>query len=240
MIINQLLHGLTEKTKADAVERLITDSSPRSDFFLLTALSVLMATLGLMTNSVSVIIGSMLIAPLLSPILSVSMGIVMADPKLMSRSFITILKAMAVALPAAAVIALFFTGLRPAAIGNSEIVTRIRPDLASVAIAFIAGLAASFALIKPQLSATLPGVAISVSLIPPLAVTGIGVASLNWGMIAGSLTLFLINAAAIVFASMVVFSFVRFYTKQPVAQRALEKETKELKKEKAEGEKPAA
>ena len=84
------LNTLSEADKSKAVEKLITDSTPDFDFFLLMTLSMLMATFGLLIDSAAVVIGSMLIAPLLSPILSFSLGIVMSDSKLISRSFYTI------------------------------------------------------------------------------------------------------------------------------------------------------
>jgi len=227
-----LFTSLTEADKRGAVERLIADSTPRDDFFLMITLSVIMATFGLLVGSASVIIGSMLIAPLLSPILGFSMGIVMADRPLISRSFFTVLKSIAFALPCSAVVTLFFSriaGLGPGL--NPEIISRLSPDVISAFVALVAGLAASYALIRPQLSASLPGVVVSVALIPPLAVTGIGIARLEWSIIADSFVLFLLNVGLIVFASSVVFSLTHLYTKQSVAEMAIKKEDERLRKE---------
>ncbi|MFH2062563.1 MAG: TIGR00341 family protein [bacterium] len=227
-----LFTSLTESDKRGAVERLIADSTPRDDFFLMIVLSVVMATFGLLMGSGSIIIGSMLIAPLLSPILGFSMGIVMADRALIVRSALTVLKSMAFALPASIVVALFFSrlaGLGPEL--NLEIVARLEPDVISAFVALVAGLAASYAIVRPQLSASLPGVVVSVALIPPLAVTGIGIARFDWAIIADSFVLFLINVALIVFASSVVFSLTRLYTKQPLAEQALKKEDEKMRRE---------
>jgi uncharacterized hydrophobic protein (TIGR00271 family) len=228
-----LISSLTEKDKSDAVKRLIDESTPRDDFFMMTVLSILMATLGLMLDSVAIIIGSMLIAPLLSPILSLSLGVVMADTRLILRSFFTILKAILYSVPAAAILALVFasqTGLTSEF--NAEILTRTQPSIIYAVVALIAGIAASFALIKPQLSATLPGIAISVAIIPPLAVTGIGLSQLNGAMIADSLIMFTVNAISIMFASLIVFSMMRLYVKRPIAEEAISKEDNQLEKEK--------
>jgi len=227
-----LLTNLKENDKKTAVEKLIADSTPRDDFFLMITFAVLMATLGLLTNSASVIIGSMLIAPLLSPILGVSMGVVMADRALISRAVFTVMKSIAFAVPSAALVALFFSHL--AGVGpelNAEIHARLKPEILSGFIALVSGFAASYALIKPQLSASLPGVAVSASLIPPLAVTGIGIARLDWSIITDSFILFLLNAGLIVFSSVVVFSLVRFYKEQPAARLAMKKEDKKLQEE---------
>jgi uncharacterized hydrophobic protein (TIGR00271 family) len=223
--------GVKEKDKAEAIERLIVESTPRGDFFFLILLSVLMATFGLYADSPEVVIGSMLIAPLLSPILSLAMGVVMADQKLIARSLLTLLKAVIVAVLAAAVVAVFMSARVSATPElTTQMSARTRPDLVAAAIALIAGLAASLALVKTHLSAALPGVAVSVSLLPPLAVTGIGLAKLDWSVMARSFTLFALNAACIVFAGIIVFSMSRLYTKARVATKTVAEEEEKLEK----------
>lgn len=226
-----LFNNLTEKDKSNAIENLIVESTPRQDFFLMVILSVVMAAFGLLINNMAVIIGSMLIAPILYPILSLSLGVVIADFKLISRSFYTLIKSVVFGIAAAALIALFFA--------QDYEMYFVEPSLISVMIAIVAGLAASFALIKPQLSETLPGVAISVTLIPPLAATGIGIAKFDWNIISDSFVLFLANAIGIIFASMIVFSLMHLYIRRVEARKAIKKEEKAVKQEidKAEKEK---
>jgi uncharacterized hydrophobic protein (TIGR00271 family) len=229
-----LFRSMTDQEKTNAVKHLIEESTPRDDFFLLSILSILMAVFGLLLDSVAVIIGSMLIAPLLSPILGISLGIVMADGRLIFRSFWTVVKAISFSVPSAAIASLLFFSL--ADLGselNGEILSRTEPSILYIAVAIIAGLAASFAMIKPQLNASLPGVAISVALIPPLAVTGIGLARFDWAMMTDSFILFLMNAVGIIFASMVIFSLMNLYVKRPIAEKEITKEDRKLKLEKA-------
>lgn len=230
-----LFNNMTEKDKSVAIEKLICDSTPRQEFFMMVILAILMATFGLLIDSSAVIIGSMLIAPILFPILSLSLGIVISDSKLIARSFYTLLKSTAIGVAGAALLTTFFSSQEYGL--TDEIIARTEPSLAYVGIAVIAGLAASFALVKPHLSETLPGIAISVSLMPPLAVVGIGIARMNWTIISSSLTLFLINAAGIVFASMLVFSLMNLYLKRKVAKETLEKEELAIAKEKERAEK---
>ena len=228
-----LFNNLTEKDKSRAVESLICSSTPRQDFFLLVILSILMATFGLLINNAAVIIGSMLVAPILSPILSLSLGVVLADSLLISRSFYTLVKSVVFAVAAAGIVTLFFA---PNFQMTSEILLRAEPTLIYASIAFVAGLAASFALVKPHLSETLPGIAISVALIPPLAVTGIGIARFDWILISNSFLLFLLNAVGIIFASMIVFSLMHLYIKRNVADKTIEKEEREMEKEREKAE----
>jgi uncharacterized hydrophobic protein (TIGR00271 family) len=148
-----LFNNLTNRDKTHAVERLISASTPSQDFFLMVVLAVATATFGLLLNNVAVIIGSMLIAPILYPILSLSLGISMSNFQLVKRSFYTLLKSVVFSVIISAAAALLFanqlTGLTP------EILSRVETTLPYVAIAVIAGLAGSFALVKPQLNETL-------------------------------------------------------------------------------------
>ena len=228
-----LLRNLTEKDKNAAIKQLIEESTPRDDFFFMTGLSVIMATFGLLINNIAVVIGSMLIAPILSPILSISLGIVMADMKLIFRSFFTILKALVWSIPAAAIITWLFASQAGLEVHlNNSILNLTQPSVVFASIAFVAGLAASFALVKPQLSATIPGIAISVTLIPPIAVVGIGLATFSRVLMTDALVMFLVNVVSIVFASMIMFSLMNLYVKRPVAEQAIKKEDLVLKNEK--------
>jgi uncharacterized hydrophobic protein (TIGR00271 family) len=224
-----LFNNLTSKDKNDAVERLISASSPRQDYFLMIVLSVLTATFGLHLNNSAIIIGSMLIAPMLYSILSLSLGITMSDYKLISRSTLTLAKSIGYGIGSAIVATWLFSSqfqtLTP------EILSRAEPSLTIVMVAIIAGLAGSFALVKPQLNETLPGIAISVALIPPLAVIGIGIAEFNWQLVHGSLLLFIVNTIGVIFASMITFSLMNFYVKREKAQEVIKKEDKKIERE---------
>ncbi len=226
-----LFNHLSQKDKKRAIEDLIHDSTPRLSFFALVILSVLMATFGLLIDNASVIIGSMLIAPILSPILSLAMGIVMSDTMLVVRSGMTLVKSLALGV-VLATLATLFVSTESRVIGT-EIMSRTHPSLIFFAIAFIAGFAAAFARVNPDLSETLPGIAISVALIPPVGVMGIGVALLNWSMISGAAMLFAVNVVGIIFASMLVFSMMDLYINRDVAVRAAKAEDRALAKEKS-------
>lgn len=232
-----LFNNLRSRDKSDAIERLIEGSTPNQDFFFMIILSILTATFGLLVNDLAVIIGSMLIAPMLYPLLSLSLGIVMSDSKLISRSFYTIAKSFLIGAGAAAVATFIFSShlqeLTP------EIVARTRTTIPNVMIAVAAGFAGSFALVKPKLNENLPGVAISVALIPPLAVFGIGLAKFNIEVINGSLILFLVNVGGIIFASMMTFSLMDFYTKRKEAHEVAENADKKTEQEQKRAEKLA-
>jgi uncharacterized hydrophobic protein (TIGR00271 family) len=160
----------------------------------------------------------MLIAPLLSPIMSLSLGVTLSDKNIVSRSFLTLTKSLIYGV----LISMLATFLMWGITGegsfqefyNPEIMSRTIGTFPYFIIAIIAGLATSFARVKPNLNAALPGTAIAVALVPPLATIGIGLATLNLGVAFGALGLFLLNTIGIIAAAVVMFSLMRIYTKR--------------------------
>jgi len=221
-------NNLTENDKAAAIEKLITHSTPSSDFFFMMVLSVLMATFGILVDSIAVVIGSMLIAPLLSPVLSLSLGIIISDGKLIGRSFKTILKSMGYGV----FVAMFATLLFGVGKISTQLTALTEPSFLYIGVAIVAGFAATFALVKPKLNEVLPGVAIAIALIPPLAMVGVGIAKWDWTLITNSFLLFALNVIGIVFASMITFSLMNFYVKRRVAQETIKEEEEKLEEEK--------
>lgn len=220
-----VFNNLTEDDKALAITKMIEQSRPSKDFFLMIALSVLMAAFGLIMNNIPVLIGSMLVAPLLSPVLSLALGFTISDTTLVQRSLITIGKSIIVAVIAAATATLLFGN------GTDMSSSYMEPSLLHIAVAIVAGLAASFAIVKKELNEMLPGVAIAVALIPPIAMTGVGLAKGSWIVMTNGFIIFLLNVIGIVFAAMVTFSLMNFYVRRGVAMRAIEKEKREMAEE---------
>lgn len=225
--------AIDDNHKAGVVRRLMEYSTPDFAFFYLVALSVVMATLGLLGDSASIVIGSMLIAPLLYPILGLALGLVMSNGEVMTRSFSTIGKAFSIGLGLSILTALMF-GQGVDIQSTREIMLRTEPTLIHITVAIVAGLAVSFALAQPEWSETLPGIAISVALIPPLAVLGIGIASMNMTVISGSAVLLAMNVIGIVFAAMLSFALMDLYQKQNIAESTIKREEEKQQEEKAE------
>ncbi len=219
----------TDKEKTEAVARLVKASTGDFDFYLLAILGIGMAALGLILNSPEIVIGSMLIAPILYPLLSVSLALVLSDFPLLYRSVRTLATSFIISIGIALGISLFLmpfgTTMSP------QVLARAVPSTLYFVVAFISGFAASYALVHANLNEMLPGVAISVSLVPPLAVVGIGIGFLNWAVAAGALVLFVTNVAGIVFASMITFSLMDLHSTRKVADSAIRQEDKRLEEE---------
>lgn len=227
----RLFQDITDEQKTNAIARLIDDSIARPSFYFLVILSVLMATYGLILSNTAVVIGSMLIAPILSPVMSLALGVTLSDVRLIKQSCVTLVKSVAFSV----LVAMLATFLMWRVTGsfefqgsyNSEILSRTHATFPYFIIAVIAGLATSFARVKPQLNEALPGTAIAVALVPPLGAIGIGLATLNFELAFGAFSLFFINAVGITAASVVMFSIMQIYTKKTVAEKSLQKSEEE-------------
>lgn len=207
-----LKQKLSDTRKAIVINEMAESSTPGFDFFLMIILSCAIATFGLVTDSSAVIIGAMLIAPLMQPILALSMSSLTGRHVLFRRSLISILVGSLLAVLLSALIT-FFAYCLPYGIPESlpaEVLARIRPSPLDLGIALAGGAAAAYALAHPRLTATLPGVAISTALMPPLCTAGIGLAFFNRSIVFGATLLFLTNLSAISFAGIITFALLGF------------------------------
>lgn len=206
----RLVSPLTLERRAEVQVQLRQASTPDFDYFLLVVLSSVIATSGLITDSAAVIIGAMLVAPLMSPILGLSLASLTGDARLARDAVSGLLRGMSLAVGVSFLLTwvaqiLPFNPIASPLDLPQEVVARARPSPFDLGVAVAGGLAAAFALAQPQLSAALPGVAIATALMPPLCAVGIGVALGNWRIAGGAFLLFLTNLAAIAFAGVLTF-----------------------------------
>ncbi|OQK17539.1 hypothetical protein AU255_06605 [Methyloprofundus sedimenti] len=193
-------HALESDFK-DLFLALKENAKTTNTFVLLMILSALLATLGLFLNSPSVVIGAMVLAPLMSPIISSSMGLLRSDSDLSRRSFATLLTGMFIALSLSALMAF----LLPFQEITNEIEGRLHPSTLDLLVAVLSGIAGAFANARENIAKSLPGVAIAVALVPPLCVSGIGIGWLNFNVFYGAMLLFLTNLTGIIMAAGVSF-----------------------------------
>jgi uncharacterized hydrophobic protein (TIGR00271 family) len=141
----------------------------QSRFWLLLALATGIATAGVMSDSTATVIGAMIISPLAIPIQGVAAAIAFGEVPALGRSTATLVAAIAAAVGLAAGLALILPELKPLA-DNSQVTARVSPTLIDLVAAALTGLAGSFAISRRDVADILPGVAIAISLVPPLAV----------------------------------------------------------------------
>jgi uncharacterized hydrophobic protein (TIGR00271 family) len=205
--LKTLIKPLSQDKQLQVVHELGKAVKPGFDFFFLVILSCSIATLGLITDSPAVIIGAMLLAPLMSPIVGIGLFSIVGDRDRLGDSLSALLRGIVLAVGLAVVVALinYFLPIVSMQELSSEIIARTRPTPIDMVIAFAGGLAAAYALTQPNLSAALPGVAIATALMPPLCTVGIGIALQRWEVAGGATLLFLTNGVTIAFAAILIF-----------------------------------
>ena len=179
-----------------------------SRYWLLLLLSAVIACAGVVSESTATVIGAMIIAPLMVPILGVVLSVVLADGPNLRRCLLLLIAG------AAAVVALSWLlgHLVPypvIAATNSQVAARVTPRIVDLVAALATGSVGSVALTRPDVSDTLPGVAIAISLVPPLAVAGLTLESGSPGEFVGALLLFATNVVAILASGIVVLALYR-------------------------------
>lgn len=170
-------------------------------YLVLMVLSTMLAAVGLYLNSVSVIIGAMLLAPLMAPIVSLAMGILRGDIALFRKSIGKIIIGVLIALLSSALITLLF----PHKPVTDEMLARLNPTLLDLAVAIISGIAAACSKSFKEIIQSLAGVAIAVALVPPLTVAGIGIGRLDFHFFYQAFLLFSTNLVGIVIAATFTF-----------------------------------
>lgn len=223
--------ALPDKDKAALIRKLVENGTPDFDYFYLIGLSTLMATLGLLLGSGSIVIGSMLIAPLMYPILGVALGLVMMGQTtgLLQRALSTLLKSLGVGL-ALSVIAAFFFG-NESMYQSAEVLARTVPSHLHLLVAIVAGAAVSYMLARPEWGDALPGVAIAVALVPPLATVGVGIAAGSALIIKGASMILLLNLFGIIAVAVVVFLLMNLSEKEGIAQSTIKREEEKIETE---------
>jgi uncharacterized hydrophobic protein (TIGR00271 family) len=188
------------QTRVELAARVQTNSAWNFDFVALISLSTLIAALGLLQDSAAVIIGAMLIAPLMTPILGVGLALAQGNGVLAKMAFRSIAFGVGTAFLLAVLVGLVDMTSEPITI-TEQMKGRVWPGLIDLMVAFVSGLAAAYANSRPGLVAALPGVAIAAALVPPIATSGLAFAAGHFQLAWGSFLLFFANMVAIVLAA---------------------------------------
>ena len=175
-------------------------------FTIMLTLSVIVAVMGLSLNSAAVVIGAMLLAPLMQPVLAAGACLSMA---LFSKSLVSLARVTAATTWCIA-IAYAISWILPEADLTPEVLARTQPDIKDLVVALAAGTAGAYATVRSDVSSSLPGVAVAVALVPPLGAVGIALEHGDAGLAYGALLLYITNLTAIIFASIVVFVITGF------------------------------
>jgi uncharacterized hydrophobic protein (TIGR00271 family) len=169
-------------------------------YALMNLLATVIACYGLLADSTSGVIGAMVVAMLLGPILGVGLALVDYDLTLLRRSLAAGVVGVAIVMATAWVIGILHRDMPLGA----EILARTRPGSADLAIALASGIAATVATIGTSPALSLVGVAIASALVPPLATCSMLLARGESELALGAFMLAFTNMVAIQFSASVV------------------------------------
>lgn len=185
--------------QADAEKSIRDDVTFRGINIIILVLAILIASLGLNTNSTAVIIGAMLISPLMGPIIGLGLGVGIHDFDLLKRC----LRNLVIAAGFSVLASTIYFLISPVAEGHSELLARTSPTIYDVLIGFFGGGAGIIAIGARHKGNVIPGVAIATALMPPLCTAGYGLATWQLSYFFGAFYLFIINSIYIAFATFI-------------------------------------
>lgn len=211
------------------IHSLLEESQANNSFYVFLSAASFIISLGFLANSLLIIVGGMLAAPLLFPVLSLGMGIATSSGSAIQRAFLVILKSIIITLIISFVTAFIFHdgGI------NEQMSVWSEPSLLFFLTAFTSGIIAAFAWIKENIKTTLPGIAVTVTLLPPLALVGVSFSIFSREVFTGSIEIFLINLLGIVLGSTLIFSLFGFSKLQDVEEKRIKEEKLERKVQQA-------
>lgn len=227
------LFKISQIDKNKFCSNIINSSAPTADYYFLVILSSLIVAMGLIADNVVLVIGGMLVTPLLSPLLAIALGILISERKVIIRSTKIFLFSFFFAFVVAFVVGLSCS----VRLSDVKLIQMIQPSLFALLIAIVAGVAASYTWAKPILNDRLTGVAVTVTLIPPLTTTGLALARGEWLILRNSFNTLLLNVFGIILASLLIFALMDFYKAKKKVVEEVKEEEKIIEKEKIKKEK---
>jgi uncharacterized hydrophobic protein (TIGR00271 family) len=179
-----------------------------SAFWTLLLLAAAIASAGVVADSTATVIGAMIVAPLMTPILGIVFSVTIGDGRNLAVSAALVL-AGALAVVAVGFLFGLLAEVPVDAATSSQVPGRVNPSLIDLAAAVATGAVGAFAVVRADVSDTLPGVAIAISLVPPLSVVGLTLEAGEGDEAVGALLLFLTNVGAILLTGVIVMGLYR-------------------------------
>jgi len=187
--------------RKELVERIAIGADGGVDFTVMMLLAATLASLGLLQGSTAVVIGAMLVAPLMGPLVASGLALAQGNLTLFRSALSVSVSGILLGLG----VSLFIGAINPGFEASMEIEARGNPDVLDLGIAFASGMVAAYAMGRPNVSGTLAGVAIAAALLPPLAVVGIGLTNDEMIIAGNAAILFATNLVAIILGAALIF-----------------------------------
>ena len=193
----------SKESKREAIKELLEHTVPDLDFYVLVLGAMILATCGILTDSIPVFIASMIVAPLAYPILSLGLSIVARDGKLLFRSVVMLVVSIILAIVIGGLFSLFVKSYF--GVADRVFISFFPNVFFDIVIAVVSGAIASYGLIRSKVGAAMTGIGIAVSLMPPLVATGIGLFDPINDLAVRAGSIFLLNVLGILVGSIVTF-----------------------------------
>ncbi|HEY6406404.1 MAG TPA: DUF389 domain-containing protein [Ktedonobacteraceae bacterium] len=179
-----------------------------TNFFTLLLLATVIATYGVLSNSTATVIGAMIVAPLMGPMMATTSAVVMGSlPRALRALALTVAGSVSVVI-FSYLLAWVVPDVTISFTSNAEIASRINPGLYTLLTALGAGAAGAFIISRSEIADSIGGVAIAISLVPPLCVVGIALRDGQLDAARGASLLFMTNFLAILLAGGVVLMII--------------------------------
>jgi len=185
---------MSQEQRMRIVEDLSKAIKPNISFYLMAALSAMVVTYGFLANSIALIITGIILSPLFSTVFAFSLSIIKGDIHLMRKS----LHSAGSSILLGFAVAIMMTLILPNASVTPEILERIRPNIFDLIIGVAAGIGTGYLLTKENVHIFIPGVAMSILLVPPISVAGIGLTLREYNILGGASLLFATNLVALI------------------------------------------
>lgn len=196
---------LSADDRAAIIDEIEENSASCRRYYVLTVLASVIAAVGLLTNSPATIIGAMIIEPSMGPILGLSLGLVRFRAAMKRVAIIALIYGNLIAFVLG-----FVIGSLPLNYGvTAEMASRAAPTFLDMVVAFASGLAGAYGFVNPRVNPALAGVAISVSLAPPVVASGLFASLGHWDSAGGAIVLYAANFLCILLAAAGVFLYYR-------------------------------
>lgn len=225
LYVELLATAQIDKEKKHAVTELLEESKADAKYFFLLGIATVVSSLGIALDSEAVVIGGMLLAPFLAPIMALGYAIVTFSFQGFLRSLNSVLLSFIIVILFSALIGIL---LNINYIPAGQVLARGEFTILYFLVAFVSGIGASYMWIVPKLSSSLAGISVAVSLIPPLCLSGISIANFNNELAFEGILIFSANIIGILVASMIVFVVTRLTKFKKVEEKLLKEEEKEI------------
>lgn len=194
---------ISQAEKIEATNTIINNAKFDLSYLIINGVATIIACSGLMANSTAVIIGSMLIATLLSPIASTALALTSLNKKAILQGLKTLLIGVLLVIAIAYLYGYFFPHIE----ATDRMLARTEPGIFDFIIAFLGGIAGAISLLLKRYNSVMVGVGIATALVPPLSTAGIFFAKANFYLGFKAFELAFINITFILLANYLVFKY---------------------------------